>query len=96
MDHSMCGSGARWCARADAMFDVPDLHVLIDRGDRRLLADASSVLGEPHDSRTIAAGLLPTPGIGTPDLLVAKAMNESVPGRCRRRRTSAAPRVGYA
>src|SRR5215211_893446 len=24
----MCGSGARWCARADAIFDVPDLHVL--------------------------------------------------------------------
>jgi hypothetical protein len=24
----MCGSGARWCARADAMFDVAGLHVL--------------------------------------------------------------------
>jgi transposase len=24
----MCGSGARWCARADAMFDVPGMHVL--------------------------------------------------------------------
>ena len=24
----MCGSGARWCARADAIFDVPDMHVL--------------------------------------------------------------------
>ena len=26
--HSMCGSGVRWCARADAIFDVPDMHVL--------------------------------------------------------------------
>jgi transposase len=25
--HCMCGSGARWCARADAMFDVPGMHV---------------------------------------------------------------------
>src|SRR5436189_4731039 len=24
----MCGLGARWCALADAIFDVPDLHVL--------------------------------------------------------------------
>ena len=24
----MCGSGVRWCARADAMFDVPGMHVL--------------------------------------------------------------------
>src|SRR5215204_766420 len=28
MDHPMCGSGARWCARADAIFDVPEMHVL--------------------------------------------------------------------
>ena len=28
MSHSMCGSGVRWCARADAIFDVPDMHVL--------------------------------------------------------------------
>src|SRR5215212_8765086 len=28
MDHLMCGSGARWCARADAIFDVPEMHVL--------------------------------------------------------------------
>ena len=24
----MCGSGARWCARADAIFDVVGMHVL--------------------------------------------------------------------
>jgi len=28
VSHSMCGSGARWCARADAIFGVADMHVL--------------------------------------------------------------------
>ena len=28
MHDCTCGSGARWCARADAMLDVTDLHVL--------------------------------------------------------------------
>jgi transposase len=28
MHDCTCGSGARWCARADAMFNVTDLHVL--------------------------------------------------------------------
>jgi transposase len=33
--HSMCGSGARWCARADAIFDVPGMHVLdVNEDDR--------------------------------------------------------------
>jgi transposase len=31
----MCGSGARWCARADAIFDVPDMHVLDVQLDER-------------------------------------------------------------
>ena len=36
MPHSMCG--ARWCARADAMFDVPDMHVLdVEVDDRQRL-----------------------------------------------------------
>jgi hypothetical protein len=26
MDHDTCGSGARWCARADAVFDVRRAH----------------------------------------------------------------------
>jgi hypothetical protein len=26
--HFMCGLGARWCARADAIFDVVGMHVL--------------------------------------------------------------------
>jgi hypothetical protein len=37
----MCGSGARWCARADAMFDVPGMHVLeveVDDQQRLVLA----------------------------------------------------------
>ncbi len=28
MDHCRCGPGARWCALADALFDVPGMHVL--------------------------------------------------------------------
>ena len=34
-----CGPGARWCARADALFDVAGMHLLdVDRDDRgRLL-----------------------------------------------------------
>ncbi len=39
----MCGSGARWCARADAIFDVPDMHVLdveIDDQQRLVLTVA--------------------------------------------------------
>ena len=28
MSHFTCGSGMRWCARADARFDVPGMHVL--------------------------------------------------------------------
>ena len=47
MAHSMCGSGARWCARADAMFDVPGLHVLdveIDDQQRLVLTVESDQL----------------------------------------------------
>lgn len=28
MEHCNCGLGVRWCARADALFDVPGMHVL--------------------------------------------------------------------
>jgi predicted deacylase len=28
VDGCTCGPGVRWCARADALFDVPGLHVL--------------------------------------------------------------------
>jgi transposase len=43
----MCGSGARWCARADAIFDVPDMHVLdveIDDQQRLVLTIESDQL----------------------------------------------------
>ena len=43
----MCGSGARWCARADAIFDVPDMHVLdveIDDQQRLVLTVESGQL----------------------------------------------------
>jgi transposase len=33
MDHCSSGSGARWCARADALFQFPGLHVLDVRAD---------------------------------------------------------------
>jgi transposase len=45
--HSMCGSGARWCARADAIFDVADMHVievLIDVQQRLVLTVESGQL----------------------------------------------------
>jgi transposase len=43
----MCGSGVRWCARADAIFDVPDMHVLdvgIDDQQRLVLTVESGQL----------------------------------------------------
>ena len=43
----MCGSGARWCARADAIFDVSDMHVLdveIDDKQRLVLTIESGQL----------------------------------------------------
>jgi transposase len=46
----MCGSGALWCARADAIFDVPDMHVLdveIDDQHRLLLTIESGQLEAP-------------------------------------------------
>ena len=40
MDDCTCGVGVRWCARADALFDVPGMHVLdvaVDGRDRLVL-----------------------------------------------------------
>ena len=35
MDHDKCGSGASWCARADAMLNSDGMHVLdVQRGHR--------------------------------------------------------------
>ena len=47
MPHSMCRSGARWCARADAIFDIPDIHVLdveVDERSRLVLTVESGQL----------------------------------------------------
>jgi transposase len=45
--HCMCGPGVRWCARADAMFDVPGMHVLdveVDDQQRLVLTVESDQL----------------------------------------------------
>jgi transposase len=60
----MCGSGARWCARADAIFDVPDMHVLdveiddkqrlvltIESGQTEAACPACGVLAVGHGRR---------------------------------------------
>ena len=47
MDHPTCGSVARWCARADAIFDVRDMHVLeveVDDEQRLVLTVESGQL----------------------------------------------------
>jgi transposase len=35
MEHCTCGSTAPWCARADALFNLPDVHVLDVARDAR-------------------------------------------------------------
>ena len=44
MTHSRCGADARWCARADAIFDVAGMHVLDVEDDRdgRLIVTVES------------------------------------------------------
>jgi len=44
MDHFTCGPGARWCARADALFNLPGMHVLDVKGrdDARLVVTVES------------------------------------------------------
>ena len=47
MPHFMCGSGAHWCARADAIFDVVGMHVLdveVDDMQRLVLTVESAQL----------------------------------------------------
>jgi transposase len=60
----MCGSGARWCARADAIFDVPQMHVLdveidgrqrlaltVESGQTEAACPACGVLAVGHGRR---------------------------------------------
>jgi len=43
MDHCRCGPGVRWCARADALFDVAGMHVLdVVREPERLVLTVES------------------------------------------------------
>jgi hypothetical protein len=47
MDHPTSGSGARWCAQADTIFDVPDMHVVeveVDDEQRLVLTVESDQL----------------------------------------------------
>jgi transposase len=64
MDHLTCGSGARWCARADAMFNVPGIHMLdvearhrgrlvlsVESGQREAGCPSCGVLSVGHGRR---------------------------------------------
>ena len=43
MDHCRCGPGVRWCARADALFNITGMHVLaVDREADRLVLTVES------------------------------------------------------
>ena len=47
MDHPLCGSGVRWCVRADKIFAVPGMHVLdvtVDDRGRLVLSVESGQL----------------------------------------------------
>ena len=80
MDHDRCGSGARWCARADAMFNRDGMHVVdVRRGHRKLVitvetdADttgcrACGVLASGHGRREVTAA--DAPCFGVPVLIV--------------------------
>ncbi len=80
MDHGRCGSGARWCARADAMFNSDGMHVLdVRRGHRRLVITVETdaevtgcrgcgVVATGHGRRRITAA--DAPCVGVPVLIV--------------------------
>ena len=81
MDHDRCGSGARWCARADAMFNADGMHVIgVQRGHRKLVitvetdADATGcprcgVVATGHGRRR-GVTAAEAPCFGVPILLV--------------------------
>ena len=59
MDHSMCGSGASWCARTDRIFGVEGMHVLAVRiTDNRLVLDVETeqTLAGCHSCGVVAIG----------------------------------------
>lgn len=75
MDHDRCGPGVRWCARADAMFNVDGMHVLDVRlGHRKLVitvetdTDAAGcrrcgVVATGHGRRRVSAADAPCFGM---------------------------------
>ena len=78
MPHSMCGSGARWCARADAIFDVPGMHVLdVEVDDRQRLV------------LTVESGQLEH---GCPTAGCSRSVTADGSGCCMTRRASAGSR----
>lgn len=80
MDDCRCGAPARWCSRADAMFNADGMHVLdVRRGHRKLVitvetdADVSGcpecgVLAIGHGRRRVSAA--DAPCFGVPVLIV--------------------------
>jgi transposase len=75
VDHDKCGSGASWCARADALFNCDRMHVLeVQRGHPKLvitLETAAEVTGCPvcgvvatgHGRRRVRAADAPCFGL---------------------------------
>jgi transposase len=80
MDDCRCGAPARWCSRADALFNADGMHVLdVRRGHRKLVitvetdADAAGcrrcgVVAVGHGRRRVTAA--DAPCFGTPVLVV--------------------------
>ncbi len=80
MDHDRCGPGARWCARADALFNAEGMHVLdVQRGHRKLVITVESdadttgcrgcgVVAIGHGRRRVQAA--DAPCFGMPVLIV--------------------------
>ena len=77
MDHCRCGPGMRWCARADALFDIAGMHVLeVHREPGRLVLTVESdvdvggcpscgVVGVGHGRRVHEAADAPCFGVPT-------------------------------
>jgi transposase len=76
-----CGPGVRWCARADALFDVPGMHVLdVDRdkdGRQRLTVETDQTVTGCPSCGVVAVGhgrrehrVHDAPCFGTPSVVV--------------------------
>lgn len=75
MDHDRCRLGARWCARADAMFNRDGMHVVdVRRGHRKLVITVETdgdvtgcrgcgVVATGHGRREVTAADAPCFGV---------------------------------